>query len=328
MNARDEIGTYLQRTGNDYEKLKNIVNQQDFKQIREFFGYKSEDETNDSYIKDLIDQINKADPSNIELIAHGMNMTVKQAESLKDVIGSISLEDVLNGADKLLDKFETLNGILSDISEDSILSPENMNKVVSTFPDLFKEFDENGNFTGNISSGNIIGNLAKLVTDPNGALATAYAGLSAKNSLTDKNKWKLFQDSAKANQKALGISDEQLSDIMTAKDFNSQAQLMLNNSELMAEWAKIVSETTGVADYAEKARSILIEAENKSLEKQIDNLQSIKDSIGDINKQREKELELIKARDALENAKKEKKLVYRAGIGFVATSDSSAVQEA
>lgn len=192
MNARDEIGLYLQRTEGDYEKLKNIVNQQDFKAIRKFFGYNAESNENDSYIKDLIDQINKADPSNIELIAHGMNMTVEQAESLKSVIGSISLEDVLNGADKLLDKFETLNGILGDISEDTILSPENMNKVVSAFPDLFKEFDENGNFTGNISSGNIVGNLAKLVTDPNGALATAYAGLAAKGSLTDKNKWKIF----------------------------------------------------------------------------------------------------------------------------------------
>lgn len=328
MDARGEIGAYLQKTNGDYEKLKNIVNQQDFKKIREFFGYDAKNTENDSYIEDLIDQINKADPSNIELIAHGMNMTVEQAESLKSVIGSISLEDVLNGSDKLLDKFETLNTILQDISEDSILSPENMNKVVSTFPDLFKEFDKNGNFTGNISSGNIVGNLAKLVADPNGALATAYAGLAAKGSLTDKNKWKIFQDSAKANQKALGITDEQLSDIMTAKDFNSQAQLMLNNQNLMAEWAKIVTETTGVADYAEQARNILIEAENKSLEKQIDNLQSIKDSIGDINKQREKELDLIKARDALENAKKEKKLVYRAGIGFVATSDSSAIQEA
>ena len=116
----------------------------------------------------------------------------------------------------------------------------------------------------------------------------------------------------------MGISDEQLSDIMTAKDFKSQAKLILNNEKLMAEWAKIVTETTAVADYAEQARNILIEAENKSLEKQIDNLQSIKDSIGDINKQREKELDLIKARDALENAKKDKKLVYRAGIGFVA----------
>ena len=328
MDARGEIGAYLQRTNGDYERLKNIVNQQDFKKIREFFGYNAESNENDSYIKDLIDQINKADPSNIELIAHGMNMTVKQAENLKSVIGSISLEDILNGSDKLLDKFETLNTILSDISSDSILSPENMNKVVSTFPDLFKEFDENGNFTGNISFSNIVGNLAKLITDPNGALATAYAGISSKEALTDKNKWKIFQDSAKANQKTFGLTDEQLSDIMTAKDFNSQAKLMLNNRKLMAEWAKIVSETTGIADYAEQARSVLIEAENKSLEKQIDNLQSIKDSIGDINKQREKELELIKARDALESAKKEKKLVYRAGIGFVATSDSSAVQKA
>ena len=198
MDARDEISSYIQKADEDdddegdYEKLKNIVNQQDFKKVREFFEYDSENTENDSYIKDLIDQINKADPSNIELIAHGMNMTVEQAESLKSVIGSISLEDILNGSDKLLDKFETLNGILGDISEDTILSPENMNKVVSAFPDLFKEFDENGNFTGNISSENIVGNLAKLVTDPNGALATAYAGLTAKESLTDQNKWKIF----------------------------------------------------------------------------------------------------------------------------------------
>ena len=193
MDARDEIGSYLEKTKEDerdegdYERLKNIVNQQDFKEIRKFF-----ETENDSYIKDLIDKINKADPTNIELIAHGMNMTVEQAESLKNVIGSISPEDILNGADKLLDKFETLNGILGDISEDTILSPENMNKVVSAFPDLFKEFDENGNFTGDISSGNIVGNLAKLVTDPNGALATAYAGLTVKESLTDQNKWKIF----------------------------------------------------------------------------------------------------------------------------------------
>ena len=332
MDARGEISAYLQKTNGDYEKLKNIVNQQDFKKVREFFGYDSENTENDSYIKDLIDQINKADPSNIELIAHGMNMTVEQAEGLKNVIGSISLEDILNGSDKLLDKFETLNGILGDISEDTILSPENMNKVVSAFPDLFKEFDENGNFTGDISSGNIVGNLAKLVTDPNGALATAYAGLTVKESLTDQNKWKIFQDSVKANKEALlaagVITNEQLSDIMTAKDFKSQAKLILNNEKLMAEWAKIVAETTAVADYAEQARNILIEAENKSLEKQIDNLQSIKDSIGDINKQREKELDLIKARDALENAKKDKKLVYRAGVGFVAQADTSAIQEA
>ena len=92
---------------------------------------------------------------------------------------------------------------------------------------------------------------------------------------------------------------------MTKTDFKSSADLMLNNISALNEWSKIVAETTGVADYAEQARTILIEAENKSLEKQIDNLQSIKDSIGDINKQREKELDLIKARDALENAKKE-----------------------
>jgi len=73
-----------------------------------------------------------------------------------------------------------------------------------------------------------------------------------------------------------------------------------------------------LSEYVEEYRDKVIEYENKLLDKQIENLQSIKEQLGSINEQRKKELDLIKARDALENAKKEKKLVYRAGIGFVA----------
>lgn len=323
LDARDDIGDYLNKTGNDYTKLKNIVNQQDFKKIREFFGYDSKDTTKDSYIKDIIDKINKADPTNIELIAHGLNMTVEEAEKLKDVIGIITFSDILNGANKLLDKFDELNTILGEISDNDILSPDTMNKIVKNFPNLLKGTDESGNVT--ISRDNIIRNLTKWITDPNGTYATGYIGKVATGAKTESKYWDLFKDVA--NQYFTG---DTLKQIMNYSNFEGAESIMMRpeNKQALQRFGEIVATSTGIIDQQERARNTLIEAENKSLEKQIDNLQSIKDSIGDINKQREKELNLIKARDALENAKKEKKLVYRAGIGFVATSDSSAIQEA
>ena len=66
----------------------------------------------------------------------------------------------------------------------------------------------------------------------------------------------------------------------------------------------------------------------KSNEKQIENLTQQKEALGSINDERKKELEYIKAKDALENARKEKKRVYRAGVGWSYESDDNAIAEA
>ena len=61
---------------------------------------------------------------------------------------------------------------------------------------------------------------------------------------------------------------------------------------------------------------------------EIDNLTEQKEALSSVNDERQKELDLIKAKEALENAKKEKKRVYRAGIGFVMESDEEAISTA
>ena len=81
-------------------------------------------------------------------------------------------------------------------------------------------------------------------------------------------------------------------------------------------------------DLNKEIQEKLIEFQTKVYETEISNLESIRDSLDDVNKQREKELELIKAKEALENASKEKKRVYRAGVGFVYTTDQEAVKSA
>ncbi len=64
------------------------------------------------------------------------------------------------------------------------------------------------------------------------------------------------------------------------------------------------------------------------LDNEIDALQDSKDALKDANDERQRELDLIEARNNLENAKKRKVYVYSEGEGFKQVQDQKAVKEA
>ena len=296
----------------NYSDLYNAINVKDKNSIMQILGVDSYEQA--EYI---IDKINKSNPENIANIAHGLNLTEEQARGLKDLIGFVTLGDVMSSNADFLDKFEALGNIFSDLSEDSELTAENMKKIISTYPELLQGED------GSISQSNIIKNIVSLLSDPSAGYGLVYTGKVAESAKTDTGLWSIFQNRAKD----LGLNTDVLTKIQNAKDYSSAG--IEWTDQLTNEWATIVSQySSTLSEYVEEYRDKVIEYENKLLDKQIENLQSIKDQLGSINEQRKKELDLIKARDALENAKKEKKLVYRAGIGFVAQADTSAIQEA
>lgn len=296
----------------NYSDLYNAINVKDKNSIMKILGVDSYEQA--EYI---IDKINKSNPENIANIAHGLNLTEEQARGLKDLIGFVTLGDVMSSNADFLDKFEALGNIFSDLSEDSELTAENMKKIISTYPELLQGED------GSISQSNIIKNIVSLLSNPSAGYGLVYAGKVAESAKTDTGLWSIFQNRAKD----LGLNADVLTKIQNAKDYSSAG--IEWTDQLTNEWATIVSQySSTLSEYVEEYRDKVIEYENKLLDKQIENLQSIKDQLGSINEQRKKELDLIKARDALENAKKEKKLVYRAGIGFVAQADTSAIQEA
>lgn len=296
----------------DYNELYQFINTQDKDKIKDFLGAVTYEDA-----KYIIDKINKSNPENIANIAHGLNLTEEQAKGLKDLIGFVTLGDVMSSNTDFLDKFETLGNIFSDLSEDSELTAENIKKIISTYPELLQGED------GSISQSNIIKNIVSLLSDPSAGYGLVYAGKVAESAKTDTSLWSIFQNRAKD----LGLGIDVLTKIQNAKDYSSAG--IQWTDQLTNEWATIVSQySSTLSEYVEEYRDKIIEYENKLLDKQIENLQSIKDQLSSINEQRKKELDLIKARDALENAKKEKKLVYRAGIGFVAQADTSAIQEA
>lgn len=311
IKNEDWLKQYYKDGISGYNELYQFINTQNEDKIKDFLGVATYEDA-----KYIIDKINKSNPENISNIAHTLNLTADQARGLKDLIGFVTLGDVMSSDTEFLSKFETLGNIFSDLSEDSELTAENLQKIISKYPDFL--FGEDGS----VSQDNIIKNITSMIANPEGGLGLAYAGKIAKGAQTRTDLWDIFKTSAEKN----GISGDVLKKIKDAKDFES-ANIEWTE-ELMDMWSSVVAAGTPIETYVDEERDKVIELENKLLDKQIDNLQSIKDQLGDINKQRQKELDLIKARDALENAKKEKKLVYRAGIGFVAQADTSAIQEA
>ena len=78
----------------------------------------------------------------------------------------------------------------------------------------------------------------------------------------------------------------------------------------------------------EKNLENLREGQIVFLNKEIKNLNEQKEALQNINKQREYELKLIKAKQQLEDARKEKKRVWREGIGWTYESDQEGIAEA
>lgn len=72
----------------------------------------------------------------------------------------------------------------------------------------------------------------------------------------------------------------------------------------------------------------IIDFRVKTLDKELENLNAQKEALQQINSQREYENKLIEAKLRLENASKEKKRVYRAGVGWVYEADQTAIAEA
>ena len=309
----------------DIDNLKKLAKNKDINQVAkqlQSLGLLGE-EYNLSELNNLIDKINTADTSSIATIAHGLNMTVEQFEAAnKDgAFDWLTTEDVLNGADKFLEKMTSLSGIFADLSKNAALSAENIQKVFSSYRFLLR--GENGE----MSTENIAKNLGDMFLNGiNSEAAQAYIGLKISDAMSDRNLWKAFVSDETV---MAGLSDADIAKLKAASTYESGgADIVEGNDALRGKFWKLAAESAGEMDLFKEMRDILVEYQTSTYDTEISNLESIKDALGDVNKQREKELELIKAKEALENASKEKKRVYREGVGFVYTTDQEAIKSA
>ena len=325
LNAEKAVENLRTTLGMSQKQLKEFANSKDLSEIADKFGA-----TGDALYK-IIDQVNLVDEDGISTIAHAMNMTVEQFREANSegAFDWLTTDVAIGGLDKLNEKLATFNELLLAASENSLFSQENINKIVSQYPTLLKKIDEE---TGRISVSmdNVQENLVDILAGGE-SLRKVYAGFFSRDIAMNAEKWDVFISSIREDiekDSALdGFRDEifkQTNYSGFLKVYEEHKDELESYNQSFIEYAKSLFST----DVFDTQQEILTKYATSTLETEISNLESIRDSLDDVNKQREKEIELIKAKEALENASKEKKHIYRAGVGFVYMTDQEAVKSA
>ena len=327
LTARDAVDDLRKSLNMSQKQLKEFANSKDLSVIADKFGA-----TGDALYK-IIDQINLVDEDGITTIAHAMNMTVKEFEEANadGAFNWLTTDVAIGGIDKLNEKMQTFNDLLSAASEGSLLTSENLNKIANQFPTLLRGVDEAGKYTTDLSSDNILDNIIRMMTNED-SLRKIYSGLFSGSVAKDSAIWNNFMTLGKGSEIAddSNLDDDIKERVKNAGSYSDIVDIfsrpeMADYNDAFKEY---VASMYPITDLLDTQAKILEEYGKHTLETEISNLESVRDSLDDVNKQREKELELIKAKEALENASKEKKRVYRAGVGFVYTTDQEAVKSA
>lgn len=285
----------------------------------------------------------QANPDTFRSIADGIGLTVEELEKSGDKFNFVTQSLVVGGIEKLKESMESLADSVVELTTRSRLSSESLLNISKNFPSLL--FDENGN----MNQANIVKNIVDIlwkgsessVSDilstqirkyyetGEGSEAAWNVFSSFSNLGGASNLAKTWQDWFEKAGASNALTKDELKRLTdnNLKKYSDVEDIFLSHG-VVGKWAETISGLVSDIDFASEMRDKYVEYRVNEYDKEIEDLNSIKDTLGDINKQREKELELLKARDALENAKNERKRVYRAGVGFTYEADQSAIAEA
>lgn len=324
----------------DFQDVLEIISKNDEKSLeatkkatRSLLGLSKTADISEEQINKVIDDLFNLEASNRQSFAAAFGTSTQFIEENLGALQNLKLEDIINGLDGLNSRYEDIASIFDDIASDLTISQSNLDKIMEKYSFLMYGEDEEGNIT--FSQGNILQNIVDMVVGKGSEASLAYASgiINEANSSTDafealrgkyKDKWSaLFGENLTEEElQILNSEDATMSSIMETSLFDKM------NDTAYEEWGKIVSQLVGESEYMAMLQESVYEYGSHLAQKEIDNLESIKDNLDAINETRQKELDLIKAKDKLENAKNEKQLVYRSGIGWTYESDQTAVQEA
>lgn len=317
--AKKAVDNILEGKNNPYDvkSLQKLARQKDFETIRKLLGENVD-------VNDFIDKLMRIDDDAIAMIAHNMGMTIEDFNiaNEKGAFDFLTKGDAINGAEKLADKMNALDDIIVDLAADGALTAENINKIVQNYKFLLRGPD------GQIGIENVLGNLAtQLATGADSPMMRAYVGRRIKELSEDRDAWALYT-SSKQFEDRFKKDTEKYNNLLVAGSYSKALNILDNDDEAKQEFWDIAIELAGIPDLFKQTQEKLIEFKVQEYDNEIQNLESIKDALADINKQREREIDLIKAKESLENAQKEFKSVYRAGIGWTFEADQSAIEAA
>lgn len=271
-------------------------------------------------IRSIGDLISKDDIRGIESFARAFGLTTEAAKELGKQFGYLTQSMGLMNVQETIEYYEKLSTVFSNLSSNVALTAEQITSLLTTselkdlLPYLMNQDDPDA----------LIKELYKRIygggqdVHMENALYDATMGMS-----TDKFREYLqnkgLKDYVDEIDKGGYTTLSQIRDVV--KEFDETDP----RRQAFLEYLETINYTYSKDLTALEKPSEYIKSQ---LEEQINNLQEQKDALSQINDEREKELNLIKAKQALEDARKEKKRVYRAGVGFSYESNEEAIAEA
>lgn len=249
--------------------------------------------------------------------ANALHVSVDELQGLGTAFGNFTLGDLSASADELSSKFSDMQTAITNIASGTQSWATTLQSVAKTYPELLGYASDE--YTLSLAMFQKMSDYKKLQTDAQ--MADIMSNETYFDTFSDKLKeslsgkeWEDFRN-AQINsfndlQQYVANNDTDLS-----KKLNEAAQAELKNIKLMSNEERQVLEK-------------VVSIKNAQIDKEISNLISQKEAMQNINSQREYENKLIEAKLRLENASKEKKRVWREGVGWVYEEDQAAISEA
>lgn len=258
----------------------------------------------------------------LENFANAIHVSVDELDGLADSFGQLTLQELLSSVEDLNNQLNSTLDLIQKINDPTVSINDWMGTLISSYPELIK-------YIGDVDKMN------QALLEKEEQLNNAYLN-NQFTQITSSEKY--YED----------IKDSILD---TIGDVSEEAQAQLDKFSTLDQLIKwIASAPEDQQDLAEQLRNALakqmegvnlrsnavqmanvkkyVEAVTADLDKQIANLNEQKEALQNITSTREYENKLIQARLNLEAAGKEKKRVYRAGVGWVYEADQESLRKA
>lgn len=286
---------FIQQFGEDYDEVREQLD-------KGKLDYLSDD------LKGLI---YSADPERIKQFAQAWHIATSEVENFAKRFPNLNTATGLMSVDEVKDKYTKISEIFSDISQDRTLSIENFENILKNYPEYLSKI---GDYEGLM--GSLIGSIGE-------ESAEAYKNALFTDVMSSANYLAEFK-------KTLSEEDVKTIEDAKAKSFEDIYQLAQGKEELKEITEALDEYLNKVIEVENESplKDFMIELKSGLLDEEINNLNEQKDALSKINDERKKEIEYIKAKYALEDARKEKKRVFRQGVGWTFESDEAAISEA
>lgn len=292
---------------NFYDSIKKYLKDQDIYQYLEYGT------------QNLSEMIETGNVERLQQFANAFHITTDEAKKMSEQFGYLTIQMGNMTPSEVTEYYENLTSIFEKLNSTSGLTGDVLSTIFSdsTYSDLVPYALQGAEALQKALNERLFGGSRDILMK--NAIADSILGNSSIFDDFYKKMGTEIQDELKSN----GITS-----LIGLKDYiDALSDDDADKSELQKEFEDYLK-AMNVEYYDYEYFNRLSEAQTKIMSEQISNLEQQKEALGQINDEREKELNLIKARQKLEDAKKEKKLVYRAGVGFVAEGDAEAIKSA